>query len=313
MRGSWVTVMGAALAVTFFGGACAPSETSGDGAGAPEVRSGFVAVDGGRLYYEAAGSGDPVLLIHGNTGDRRHWDLQFQALARHHQVVRYDLRGFGLSSLPVDTVPYTDHGDAATLLEGLGIERAHVAGWSLGSAIAIDFALAFPERTSSLIVTGPWIMGYTSPGAQEMFRGMGQVATAMAREGQAAAVDTLMNASFMTSTIRDPEAARRFRRIAEDYSFWGFVHPSPQRALAPPALGRTAAITAPTLIVSGEYDVPACAEIGVLLDETVPDSRLVVMPGTGHMMLMEKPDEFTSLVSAFLSEHPVGTPSRSNP
>jgi len=177
-----------------------------------------------------------------------------------------------------------------------------VAGWSLGSAIAIDFAIAHPDRVLSLIVAGPWIMGYNSPGAQEMFRGMGQVATAMAEEGQTAAVEALMDASFITSTIREPTSAKRFRRIAEDYSFWAFVNPSPQRALDPPALGRTKEIDVPTLIVSGEYDVPACKEIGTMLDETVADSRFVVMPGTGHMMLMEKPDAFNALLLEFLGK-----------
>jgi len=306
MCASRMTPLVVALSVMGLGGACAPSDSTGGDSAGNDVRTGFVAVEGGQLYYEVAGTGEPVLLIHGNTGDRRHWDLQFEALAKHHEVVRYDLRGFGLSSVPVDTVPYTDYGDAAALLDGLGIQRAHVAGWSLGSAIAIDFAVAYPDRTLSLIVAGPWIMGYTSPGAQEMFQGMGQVAQAMAEEGQAAAVDALMNASFLTSTIRSPASAERFRAIAEDYSFWGFVNPSPQRGLNPPALGRTEEIAAPTLIVSGEYDVPACAEIGVLLEETVPGSRLVVMPGTGHMMIMEQPEEFNALVSDFLSEHAMG-------
>lgn len=300
---SKVTSLALALSMLYVGGACAPRDSAEGAAAGAEVQTGFVAVEGGQLYYEVAGSGEPVLLIHGNTGDRRHWDLQFEALATHHTVVRYDLRGFGRSSLPVDTVPYTDFGDAAALLDGLGIQRAHVAGWSLGSAIAIDFAMAYPERVLSLIVAGPWIMGYNSPGAQEMFRGMGQVATAMAEEGPQAAVQALMNAAFMVSTIRNPEAASRFSAIAEDYSFWAFVNPSPQRGLDPPALGRTGTIGVPTLIVSGQFDVPACREISTLLDETIPESRLVVMPGTGHMMLMEKPDAFNALVSDFLTEH----------
>jgi 2-hydroxy-6-oxonona-2,4-dienedioate hydrolase len=125
----------------------------------------------------------------------------------------------------------------------------------------------------------------------------------MAEGGRQAAVQPLMNAAFIVATVRKPDAASRFSAIAEDYSFWAFVNPSPQRGLDPPALGRTEEIGVPTLIVSGEFDVPARREIGVLLDETIPDSRLVVMPGTRHLMLMEEPDAFNSLVSDFLTEH----------
>ena len=79
-----------------------------------ETRSGFVEVEGGRLYYESAGSGAAVVLVHGNAGDRRHWDAQFRALAAGHRVVRYDVRGFGKSSLPEEGRPYSDHEDLAT-------------------------------------------------------------------------------------------------------------------------------------------------------------------------------------------------------
>jgi alpha-beta hydrolase superfamily lysophospholipase len=91
-----------------------------------ETQSGFAEVQGGRLYYESAGSGDAVVLVHGNVGDRRHWDAQFGALAVGYRVIRYDVRGFGESSLPEEGRPYSDHEDLATLLDHLGVEAAHV-------------------------------------------------------------------------------------------------------------------------------------------------------------------------------------------
>ena len=296
----WVVTL---ILLVLFTESCGPSEDVPPEGSAIRILTGMMEVPGGQLYYEEAGSGEAVLLVHGNTGDRRHWDLQFEGLARTHRVIRYDLRGFGASTVPAEGVRFTNHGDAATLLDGLGIRRAHVAGWSLGSAIAIDFAMAFPERTLSLMVVGPWIMGYDSPGAQEMFQGMGQVAMAMAEEGSKAAVEALMNSAFMTRTIQKPAAGDRFRAIAEDYSFWGFVNPSSQMVLDPPALGRTHEIRAPTLIVAGEFDVPACMEIGEFMDETIPDSRMVVMPGTGHLMLMEQPEVFSEILIGFLDQH----------
>ena len=95
-----------------------------------ETRSGFAEVQGGRLYYESAGSGDAVVLVHGNVGDRRHWDAQFGALAVGYRAIRYDVHGFGESSLPEEDRPYSDHEDLATLLDHLGIKAAHVVGFS---------------------------------------------------------------------------------------------------------------------------------------------------------------------------------------
>ena len=97
-----------------------------------------------RLYYEVAGSGHPLVLIHGFTLDTRMWDDQFETFAREYQVVRYDRRGFGKSSLPVDE-DYAHADDLAALLEHLGIDRAYVLGLSGGGASAIDFALTYPE------------------------------------------------------------------------------------------------------------------------------------------------------------------------
>ena len=80
------------------------------------VESGFAAVNSTRLYYELAGSGTPVALIHGFTLDTRMWDDQFQPLAEHYRVLRYDARGFGRSDLPTDE-PFSPHDDLRALLE----------------------------------------------------------------------------------------------------------------------------------------------------------------------------------------------------
>ena len=84
-----------------------------------EVKTGFADVNGAKLYYETAGEGDPVILIHGYGGDRRDWDYLFRPLAEQHQVVRYDLRGFGKSDRPT-TEPYSHVEDLKALMETPG-------------------------------------------------------------------------------------------------------------------------------------------------------------------------------------------------
>jgi pimeloyl-ACP methyl ester carboxylesterase len=267
----------------------------------PAVVSGYVEVPGGRLRYEQAGSGDALVLIHGNAGDRRHWERPFSRLARRYQVVRYDVRGYGESTVPVEAEAYADHEDLRALLDDLGISKAHLAGWSMGCGIAVDFALACPERTASLIAVGPWVSGYKSPAADRMFADFRAVAAAASR-GREAAVAAWMGAPFFTSTIRQSAAGAEFARIAADYSWWAFSHRSPQRSLDPPAAGRLETIEAPTLILTAEHDIPACREIAALLARLVPKSRLVDMPATGHLLHMEDPEGFEKAVAGFLKD-----------
>jgi pimeloyl-ACP methyl ester carboxylesterase len=76
---------------------------------ASSVTTGFAPVADGQLYYETSGRGAPLVLIHGNAGDRRHWDQQFAALSGSFTVIRYDVRGFGRSSLPTEGRSYANH------------------------------------------------------------------------------------------------------------------------------------------------------------------------------------------------------------
>jgi pimeloyl-ACP methyl ester carboxylesterase len=255
-----------------------------------------VEVQGGRLYYETAGTGDPIVFIHGSMGDRRHWDRQFQALANQFRVIRYDVREYGLSSVVSEGVAYSDYEDVAALLDRLGVMSAHVVGWSMGSAIAIDFALTHPERTKSLVSVGPWVSGYSSEAAErDVFSLLAKTRAAFTEGGRPAAVRVLTDG--FAATIRDPTAGTEFARIAADYSF---LSRGKRQSLNPVALGRLGDIRVPSLIVTAEYDVPACLEVADLLDRSIPDSTKVVMGGTGHMLHMERPKEFNKHLTDFL-------------
>ena len=120
---------------------------------------GIADVNGTHLYYELAGSGDPLVLIHGNTLDTRMWDDQFEPLARRYQVIRYDMRGYGKSALPTAD-SYAPADDLMALLRHLGFGSAHVLGQSRGGAAAIDFALTYPEATDTLTVVDTVLRGF---------------------------------------------------------------------------------------------------------------------------------------------------------
>ena len=112
--------------------------------------SGYADVsDGGRLYWEHAGRGPVIVLIHAGLWDRRIWDAQMEPFAESHRVVRYDLRGFGRSS-PLEQ-PFSAREDLAELLGALGIDQAALVGCSIGGGLAVDFAIEFPGSVSALV------------------------------------------------------------------------------------------------------------------------------------------------------------------
>ncbi len=117
-----------------------------------------------------------------------------------------------------------------------------------------------------------------------------------------------MKRPAFAATIVDPEAGQRFKQIAKDYTFWAFANPNPIRSLKPAAVERLNEIGVPTLIVTAEKDIPACLEIAHQMNQSVENSRMVVMKGTGHLLHMEKPREFNKTLRDFLAS--VNSPRR---
>lgn len=267
-----------------------------------EITTGFANVNGTSLYYEVAGTGEPIVLIHGNFGDNRHWDGQFEAMAKSHKVIRYDVRGYGKSSLPAAGESYSHYDDLKALLEHLGISKAHICGLSMGSGIAVDFVLAYPEMCSSLIPVGPWAVGYSSPATVELFEVFEKISSVVNESGTKAAADYWSNSSYFKSTFKDLQVLDRFKEISYDYSFWHFLNQDPGVYVNPPATQQIEKIRLPTLIITAEYDLEACKEIADLLVQKNPNAKKVVIAGSGHMMNMEKPEEFNKAVLDFLAE-----------
>src|SRR5262249_13492382 len=131
-------------------GLCAQSlEATDTMAEAISPLNGFAEVEGGQLYYETAGTGHPLTLIHAGVADGRMWDDQFLTFAQHYRVIRYDARGFGRSR--TESVSFSNRRDLYDLLRHLGVEKTYVMGVSRGGQIATDFTLERPEMVDALI------------------------------------------------------------------------------------------------------------------------------------------------------------------
>jgi pimeloyl-ACP methyl ester carboxylesterase len=285
-----LVVTGTVLALA----ACAPTTTPPG----PQRRSGFAEVNGTRLYYEVAGSGEPVVLVHAFTLDTRMWDDQFEALARDFRVIRYDARGFGKSAAPNPGEPYSNAADLAALLGQLDVRRAHVVGLSMGGRFALDYAVTYPDGLHSLVVIDGVIGGWQW--SREWIAAYAPIVAAGRRRDVAQAKSLWLGLSLFAAARAQAPVGVRLKQMVDDYSGWHFVNQNPERAVSPPAVGRLGTIRAPTLVVVGELDLPDFQRMSERLERDIPGARRATIPGAGHFANMEAPDGVTRALREFL-------------
>lgn len=261
--------------------------------------SGFADVQGGQLYYEVVGTGEPLVMIHAGVADSRMWDDQVDAFARHYRVIRYDIRGFGQSQLTSGV--FANYEDVASLLHLLGIQHAHVIGASYGGKIAIDFALTHPEMVDTLVLAAPNVGG--AEPSDEMRR-FGEGEDALLERGDIAGATELNLRMWVDGPQRTPDQVDgEVRERVRVMQFHAFSLPTPddveELRLMPPAIERLNEIQAPTLVFVGDLDVEAFRLLAKQVADEVPNARLVTLNGVAHMLTMEQPDEFNRLVLDF--------------
>lgn len=266
--------------------------------------SGVIGRSSTGLAFEVAGRGEPLVLVHAGVADRRMWDPQWPSFVVAHQVVRYDLRGYGESLPP--TGPWSHHADLLELLGELGIERAHLVGASVGAGIAVEAALARPRAVASLILAAPGGALY-GDAVDDLRAVWHDEIEALDRGDIDAAVEVNLRAWVdgrgRPSAAVDP-ALRAFvgemQRAAFELPEWDQEN-APESELEPPAHARLAEIACPTLIVVGETDQVATLEAAHRLVADVPDARFVSWPDAAHMLTLERSEEFGRLVLDFVT------------
>ncbi len=264
-------------------------------AASASVISGTARVNGTSLYYDMRGSGPTVILIHGGQLDRRMWDPQFELFARGHHVIRYDVRGYGLSG-PADQ-PHQAHEDLFALMKELRVDRASLVGLSLGGRIAIDFALVHPGRVEALILAGPGLSGF--PWSNDSSSWSDKLERAIKAGDRLKAAQSWLESDYMLPAMEHPDLAPRLRHLAiENGRVW--TDKNSERELSPPAYGRLSEIQAPTLIIVGSRDIPDIHRIVSRLASNIRGARTVEIKGAGHMVNMENPKEFDAAVLGFL-------------
>lgn len=160
--------------------------------------------------------------------------------------------------------------------------------------------LAHPGLSRSLIAVGPWVFGHDSPSVRGLYSMFDEIHIILEKEGAEAAMDHWCDRLFAGAP--ETEGTKRIREILKDYSFWSFTHENPVVYVSPQAAQQLKRITQPTLIVTSEFDLEACKEISDLMDKKIPHSKKVVISDSGHIMNIDKPDEFNKLVLDFIGE-----------
>jgi pimeloyl-ACP methyl ester carboxylesterase len=132
------------------------------------MSDGFADLEDGRLWYERAGGGFPVVFVHSGLMDARVWEPQFEAFAEQHEVILYDRRGFGRSDAP--SGPFSDVRDLRALLHTLEIARCALVGCAEGAGLAFDLALETPDAIEAVVASSPRVSGYPwrDPGAEAL-------------------------------------------------------------------------------------------------------------------------------------------------
>jgi 3-oxoadipate enol-lactonase len=258
----------------------------------------YLSANGIRLYYQTAGEGPPLLLLHGLGSASDDWQLQIPIFAGQFRVVAMDLRGHGHSDKPRGPYSMRDFAsDAVVLLDGLAIPRAHVLGLSLGGMVAQQLALDYPHRVSSLILVNTFPR--FDPWEPRLLRRIVQRVINFGEGGMEAVAEAVAASLFPRPTQRPlyEETVKRFARNDR-----GGYQASVQAILRFNVESRLREVRCPTLIVAGDRDRTVSWRQKVSIARRVAEARLAVIHDSGHASPLDQPAHFNRVVLEFLGK-----------
>ncbi len=268
--------------------------------------------DGVKLYYEESGAGRSLIFVHEYAGDHRSWEPQMRFFSRYYRCIAFSARGYPPSDVPGDPEKYSQaraRDDIRSVLDHLGIDRAHVCGLSMGGFGALHFGMAYPERALSLLVAG---CGYgAEPAKREQFREeTNATAAQIEQEGmREVAKRYSLGPTRVQFQNKNPRGWKEFADQLAEHSTRGSALTLRGVQARRPSLWELVdgmrAIKAPTLVVAGDEDDP-CLEPALLMKRNIPSAGLAVMPCSGHTINLEEPDEFNRILLDFLATVDLG-------
>ncbi len=261
--------------------------------------------DGVRLFYEETGRGTPIVFVHEFAGDHRSYETQMRHFARGFRCIAFNARGYPPSDVPNAADAYSQdraRDDILAVLNGLGIDQAHVVGISMGGFATLHFGLAHPARARSLVIAG---CGYgAAPGARAQFMAEAEEsAQRFEKLGMAeAAAAYALGPTRVQFQNKNPRGWQEFAGQLAEHSSEGAARTMRGVQKRRPSLfdltAEMAALSVPSLIMTGDEDWP-CLEPALLMKRAIPSADLVVLPRTGHTLNLEEPALFNACLERF--------------
>ena len=255
--------------------------------------------NGIRIYYEIHGKGEPLILISGLGGDRTFWQPHVETLSFQYKLIVFDTRGIGLTDAPRE--PYNLEmfaDDLAGLMQGLGINHAHLLGFSMGGNIALQFALKYPAMVNKLIIAASCARLNTQiklyvDAVLEVYEGGISPAQMFKLIAPWLFSNTFLgkpgNEAYLQFDENDPslQPLYAWKNQYEAQRLFDCSH-------------RLHEIRHQTLIITGEQDVFAQLADAEILAEGIPDANLLIISAAGHLFNYEQPELFHRYVQEFL-------------
>jgi pimeloyl-ACP methyl ester carboxylesterase len=253
------------------------------------------------VAYRVFGKGYPLVLIMGYSGTMDLWQPRvLAALARRYRVIIFDNRGMGetpSSEKPFSIEQFAD--DTAGLLDALGIKQAHVLGWSMGTNIALEFALRYPEKVNKLILYA------ADCGGKEAIQPSAEVVQAMTdtsgteEERGMRMLKTLFPEQWLKV---NPDPGKYFPPVTESSSPENIRRQWDAMMKWAGAYSRLKQIRQRTLLITGADDVSTPPANSLMLAGEIPGARLVQINGAGHGLMYQYPEEFSKTLLLFLED-----------
>lgn len=263
-----------------------------------QVKAGYLEVPDGKLYYEVAGEGDWIVLIHDGNLHSVAWEEQYPVLSRTYRVIRYDRRGYGRSPQPEK--PYSDIEDLGEVFGQLKIDKAVVMGMSAGGGLAIDFALEHPDQVTGLVLVGAVVSGF---GYTDHMTTRGGNLDPKIFSDPAKMADYWCHRDPYTFYEGNKEARRRgYEYLMNSLQNYKMDKFGLLKRAGRPALPNLKEIKVPALIIVGEYDIPDCHAHAGAIEAGIAGSRRVIINKAGHIVPLEQPAIFNETVLMFLGE-----------
>ena len=277
-----------------------------------------IPINGVTLHVEETGSGEPIIFVHEFGGDARSWQPQVEHFSRHYRCVVYNARGYPPSDVPEDETLYGQHLSTADLkgvLDALDIERAFVVGLSMGAYTGLMLTMQHPERVRALVFASGGSGAYPET-RKQFLADTTAVAEKILQANSVEAAGISSGPSRVQLQNKNQTVWEQFAAHLSEHSAVGSAytlrHVQAERPSLYDLTDDLRAVTTPTLLVVGDED-ESCLDVNLYLKRTMPYAGLSIFPKSGHLLNLEEPERFNSLIDEFFQTVQAGQWSRRDP